>query len=237
MSEVPSSSSSANVGWYPCPPRTEIPLDNLPPLEEAVSHKEYDPFLDTGVKKLYANRWNSIPKQKKEEIRRMKPKGVEVRRLPKEHFLSGQHGLFATEKFSRFDIIGEYVGVVVGDEVNGHYVAALEDKDNNMSLGVDAEKQGNEMRFINSYLNIGFKANVSMRTAYVETYPHIVIVCTEDIEVGEEILLDYGDAYNKAYLLPKPHLVCEGQLSMEDVRSALPFLEDELTEEDQQENN
>ena len=233
MSELPEvpSSSSLNIGWYPCPPKAEIPLDNLPALDTAVSQEDFDPFKETNVKKLLTNKWNSIPKEKKEEARRYKPKGVEVRKLPKDHFLSGQYGLFATEKFSRFDIIGEYVGVVVGDEVNGHYVAALEDKDNNMSLGVNAEKQGNEMRFINSYLNVAFKANVSMRTAYVDTYPHIIIVCTEDIEVGDEILLDYGEAYNKAYLLPKTHLVRECELTMDQVRSALPYLEDETSEE------
>jgi SET domain len=43
-----------------------------------------------------------------------------------------------------------------------------------------------------------------MRTIYVNTYPHIAIVCTRDIEPDEEILLDYGDAYTKAFLTPTP---------------------------------
>lgn len=29
-------------------------------------------------------------------------------------------------------------------------------------------------------------------------------MATRDIEVGEEFLLDYGEAYTKAFLLPKP---------------------------------
>lgn len=88
--------------------------------------------------------------------------------------------------------MGEYTGRVVDDSINGHYVAALEDKTLNESLGINAEHCGNEMRYINSYLNIDFEANVSMRTVYMNTYPHIVIVCTKDIEVGDELLLDYG---------------------------------------------
>jgi hypothetical protein len=32
----------------------------------------------------------------------------------------------------------------------------------------------------------------------------ILLVATRDIEVGEEFLLDYGEAYTKAFLLPKP---------------------------------
>lgn len=80
----------------------------------------------------------------------------------------------------------------------------MEDKGNDDSLGIDGEVYGSEMRFINSYLNVAFKPNVSMRTAYVSTYPHIVVVCTEDIEIGDEFLLDYGEAYNRIFLKPKP---------------------------------
>ncbi len=112
--------------------------------------------------------------------------------------------MFATEKFFQFDIVGEYTGRVVDDSVNGHYVAALEDKAVMDSLGVDAIECGNEMRYINSYLNIDFSPNVTMRTAYINTYPHLLIVCTRDIEVGEELLLDYGKAYTDAYLRPRP---------------------------------
>ena len=84
----------------------------------------------------------------------------------------------------------------------GHYVAILEDKDYNQSLGVDAMNCGNEMRFINSYLNISSRANVKMRTAYINTYPHIIVICIEDIEIDEEILLDYGEEYTNMYLKP-----------------------------------
>lgn len=100
--------------------------------------------------------------------------------------------------------IGEYTGKIVDSDVSGHYVAALEDKGNDESLGIDAQTHGSELRFINSYLNVAFKPNVTMRTAYVNTYPRIVIVCMQDIEIGEEFLLDYGEAYTKMFLTPKP---------------------------------
>ena len=50
-----------------------------------------------------------------------------------------------------------------------------EDKAHEDSLGLDAQDCGNEMRFINSYLNVDFAPNVTMRTAYMNTYPRILI--------------------------------------------------------------
>jgi hypothetical protein len=66
-------------------------------------------------------------------------------------------------------------------------------------LGVDGEKCGSEMRFINDYRNISDECNVIMRTVYIGTYPKLVIVCTKDIEVGDEFLLDYGSWYVDTY--------------------------------------
>ena len=68
----------------------------------------------------------------------------------------------------------------------------MEDKAHSDSLGVDAQDCGNEMRFINSYLNIGFGPNVTLRTAYIGGMPHLLVVCLQDIEAGDEFLLDYG---------------------------------------------
>ena len=115
-----------------------------------------------------------------------------------------QQGLFATKKFERFDIVGEYTGQIVPCTVGGHYCACLEDKPNlDDCMSVNAQTHGNEMRFINAFQGIGSRPNVKMRTAYINTMPHVIIVCTEDIEVGEELLLDYGEAYNREYLSPK----------------------------------
>ena len=59
-----------------------------------------------------------------------------------------------------------------------------------------------------------------MRTIYVNSYPHIAIVCTRDIEVGDEFLLDYGEAYNNAFLIPPPRT---DNLPQDLVNSELPM--------------
>jgi hypothetical protein len=56
-----------------------------------------------------------------------------------------------------------------------------EDKAHEDSLGLDAGDCGNEMRFINSYLNVDFAPNVTMRTAYMNTYPRILIGTVDHI--------------------------------------------------------
>lgn len=58
------------------------------------------------------------------------------------------------------------------------------------------------MRFINAYQGVAERPNVTMRTSYINTIPHILIICREDIEIGEEFLLDYGVEYTKTYLTP-----------------------------------
>lgn len=172
------------------------------------------------LKYLQTNIWDKrIDHASREGCRRYSPSGVEVRDLPPGHFLAGQQGLFATRKFLRYDIIGEYTGKIVPSTVGGHYVALLEDKEYNDSMGVDAQDCGNEMRFINSFVNIAPRPNVKMRTAYIGTYPHIVVLCIEDIEIGEEILLDYGEEYTNMYLKP-PIIRDAGEISW----NKLPFL-------------
>lgn len=225
-----SSSSSSSVyapQWYPGPPPQTLPahvldqLQNTPP-EPDPKERLLGICQSLNVKYLDSNYWGEIPKPMAQATRRFQVKGTEVRKLPPNHFLHGEHGLFATQRFHKFDIIGEYVGKITGKNAGGHYVAALEDKPHEESLGIDAEHWGNEMRFINSYLNVAFKANVTMRTAYVNTYPHILIVAQEDIDVGEELLLDYGDAYTQAYLTPNTRKV-ESALTAEELLTALPM--------------
>eukprot|EP01041_Mallomonas_annulata_P005357 gene5357-10708_t len=197
--------STQNLTWYPCPPPDFIPelkpnlIDNEP--IEPIG-KIWTP--DGPLRYLTSNIWSSeVSEQRKESCRRHHLNGTEVRTLPKCHALNGQKGLFAKVKFSQYDVLGEYTGNVLGDNAGGLYCAALEDRNTKESLGVNAEECGNEMRFINSYLNIDFEPNLTMRTVYTDTYPHLVLVCTKNIEVDDEFLLDYGEAYNQAYLTPK----------------------------------
>ena len=174
------------------------------------------------LKYLNCNKWAfNVSKEMKENCRRHTVHGVIVKDLAHNHPLYGEQGLYTTKKFEKFDVIGEYLGLIVGPEVKcGHYLAALEDKLHDDSLGLDAAHCGNEMRFINSYIGIDFSPNVTMRTVYMNTYPHLVIVATRDLDIGEELLLDYGQAYNQLYILKKE----EGkkELDFSIVREALP---------------
>jgi hypothetical protein len=145
-------------------------------------------------------KWSKrITKQKKQSCRRHHIDGVEVRDLDKNHLLYGQQGLFATKFFKKFDILGEYVGEIVDINISGEYVASLEDKD--ISFGVDAGNCGNEMRFINCNFGIREEPNVKMQRVYIDTYPHILIICLEDININEEFLLYYGKEYIDEFIL------------------------------------
>mmetsp|Transcript_20101 Transcript_20101/g.20209 ORF Transcript_20101/g.20209 Transcript_20101/m.20209 type:complete len:301 (-) Transcript_20101:121-1023(-) len=154
----------------------------------------------------------------------LRPDGVEVRHLPSTHSLYGEKGLYATKNFKEYDIIGEYTGLIVGPDIGGHYCACLEDKPFKHSLSVDALLHGNEMRFINSYLNINKNKNLTLQTVYINTYPHLILICTKDIFINDEFLLDYGAEYTTAYLMRKPPLK---PYTIEEMEGVLPFYIDD----------
>lgn len=188
-----------------------------------------------GVKYRTTNDWSGVSAEQKDGCKRHRAKGVEGRLLPLGHPLCGEYGLFATQRFDRFDVIGEYVGKVVNPDTTGHYVAALEDGLHDSSLGLDAERTGNEMRFINSYIGVAERPNAIMKTVYINSLPHIVVICTETIQPGEEILFDYGEDYNNAYLRQKATVITGMELTPEEVHFALPFCDtDSETEQDEQ---
>jgi len=201
------------------------------------SHRHWK--WDNGdLKYLNTNKWAlNISKEMKENCRRHTIHGVIVKDLAQNHPLYGEQGLYTTKKFEKFDVIGEYLGIIVGSEVKcGHYLAALEDKSNDESLGLDAANCGNEMRFINSYIGIDFSPNVTMRTVYMNTYPHLVIVATRDIDIGEELLLDYGEAYNQLYILKKEEKKTE-IVDFSIVKSVLPGMMSDSSSDDDDDDN
>jgi len=203
--------SPTETGWYPGPPPSGNDFAQAgvlaPPPAPPAPPAHVPHALWSTKRYLQQNDWSKVSREERERVRRNHIHGVEVRDLPVGHKLHGEQGLFATRKYEQFDVLGEYTGLIVGKNCFGHYVASLEDTTHDESLGIDAEKCGNEMRFINSHLNIAFTANVTMRTLYLNTLPHIVLVCTTDIEPGEEFLLDYGAVYNAAYLSSTPRTV------------------------------
>jgi hypothetical protein len=121
--------------WYPNEPDVSGPTTCDPAVyiakvyekqQARISVPPHPTWSTDAVKYTSNNFWSpTIKKEKKENCRRHTVVGVEVRDLPTAHFLSGEQGLFALEKFAQFDIVGEYTGRVVDDDVSGHYVAAL----------------------------------------------------------------------------------------------------------------
>ena len=137
--------------------------------------------------------------------------------------------MFATRAWQPFEILGErearvellsarqtvrdcprarYVGVVKAPEVEGSYVVALEsDVPHSESLSLDAEVEGNELRFVNDFRGIGVAANVSFQQATIRSLPAQMLVVTRPVQTGEELLTDYGEDYWRATLgyVPKLH--------------------------------
>lgn len=122
--------------WYPCPvPETipnvaEININDNPSTTEIdtssgvlpSAHRPHPIWNRGSLKYSISNNWaKGIPQDKRTACRRDYTHGVEVRDLPRDHFLHGEQGLFATIKFSKCDIVGEYTGRIVNSDVNGSY--------------------------------------------------------------------------------------------------------------------
>lgn len=146
---------------------------------------------------LVSNDWSNIWWYKK----RKTIDGIEVRVLPKNHLLAGQKGVFATKDFSQYDIIGEYTGIIRkynnNVDLNNRYIFELEEEND---LIIDSKDYGNELRFVNSNINILNEPNVIPNKNYIDGFPRLSYICTKNIKKGEEILIDYGDEYNNYFL-------------------------------------
>jgi len=168
-------------------------------LEQDASNAIF--FSDLGVSYLSSNVWS---KNQRSRALRAKMAGVAIRSLSKPHPLAGEHGLFATQTFVQYDVVGEYIGEMCSNSVaGGEYAAYLEDGPRDTSTPVlllNALIKGNEGRFINSHEGISATPNILMRIAYIEKMPRIMLICTRTIVAGDEILVDYGEEYNAHYL-------------------------------------
>ena len=109
--------------WYPAPPPDYIPPANVNDIRDDENQAATGIWVPDGILNYTTkNIWPpSIPCDRIESCRRMKPPNVEARNLPKNHFLCGEKGLFAIAKFSRYDIVGEYTGKIVDDTAGGRF--------------------------------------------------------------------------------------------------------------------
>ena len=90
--------------------------------------------------------------------------------------------------------------MVVGCEVEGDYVARLRDNvPVALSISVDAEKYGNEFRFVNDYHGVIPAPNVRFSRAVAGGLIRIFVVTILPITEGQELLIQYGEEYWSAH--------------------------------------
>lgn len=147
----------------------------------------------TSVRFLASNEWTV----EKKPHRRLRIPGIEARLIDETgHPCRGQLGVFAMRAWERFEIVGEYVGMVKAPTVEGAYVLALQsDLPQTEALSLDAGDAGNELRFVNDFRGVATGANVAFRSTTVNGLPVRMLVVLEDLAYGAELLVDYGFDY------------------------------------------
>lgn len=105
------------------------------------------------------------------------------------------YGLFAEEKIPEMTCIGEYVGIVKKrdkkkDRDNSYiFEYAIDTFDT--GYVIDAKKKGNHTRFINH----SDHPNLLSRWLVIEGLPRVVFFTKQQVEKGEELVVDYGPYY------------------------------------------
>jgi hypothetical protein len=160
---------------------------------------DYSNKLPVKLKDTYliSNDWSYVKKPKYNNS----IDGVIVKTLPNTHYLAGEKGAFATKYFNKFAVIGEYTGIIQNKKDTNADNLYLFNLENTNNLAIDGEKYSNELKYVNSYLNIAKKPNVISAHVIIDGLPKVLYVCMRDIEPGEEFLIDYGEEYNNAFLL------------------------------------
>ncbi len=105
------------------------------------------------------------------------------------------YGLFADAALAPGDVIGEYAGELSSDWKplceGGRFNPYLLRYPRGCSLAIDAEKRGNEQRFVNH----SSRPNAGRRYALRAGVLRVLFVAERPIARDEQILLDYGADY------------------------------------------
>ena len=114
----------------------------------------------------------------------------------KDHPAYGQKGLFTKRKWSKFEVIGNYCGIICEPSVINKYVSRLyHDIPCDETIGINALNCGNELRYINDYKNISDEPNTRFISSNINGFQQILVVVIKDIPSYKEILIDYGNDY------------------------------------------
>ncbi len=106
------------------------------------------------------------------------------------------YGLFTDRFIRKGEFIGEYVGLLlirqIISKIEGNYCMRYPKLSFGLSYyTVDAERIGNETRFINH----NYVPNVKPDSALEKGFSHCVMIALRDIEAGEQLTYDYGEDY------------------------------------------
>jgi len=115
-----------------------------------------------------------------------------------------QYEVRASVHIEKDEMIGEYVGRVryQKDITDSHYVANfwypedMEESLGDKQLCIDAEFEGNEMRFVNSVAPTTafyIKQNATMSTVWCRNQLRVVMIATRNILKGQPIIVNYNE--------------------------------------------
>mmetsp|Transcript_29119 Transcript_29119/g.71037 ORF Transcript_29119/g.71037 Transcript_29119/m.71037 type:complete len:187 (+) Transcript_29119:85-645(+) len=150
------------------------------------------------------NDWSKVPEevQKRLRPRQNNPRGkacriVRIKEIDdKSHPAYQQRGLFAATNIKPNTHIIDYVGKIrleSEESKNSDYIIAFTE-----NLSIDAEKFGNEARFINDFRGTGGTQNVKFDTYASDGGTRLgVFSLSKQIKKGEELLVTYGRGFWK----------------------------------------
>ena len=114
------------------------------------------------------------------------------------HPAAGQCGLFAAADLAHGTWVVDYVGAVSLGEHEDKTSDYVCDFGEHSELALDAQRVGNEGRFVNDYRNTGKHANVEFRLRRDrrgELRQGIFVCAKGGVREGEELLISYGKGY------------------------------------------
>lgn len=119
-----------------------------------------------------------------------------IKRITQEgHPAKGQLGLFATARIPRGTYLVDYLGYVsIAPETStsSDYVLSLCAE---LGVGIDAERMGNEARFVNDYRGVRNRPNAGFVDVERNGERRIGIETREEVKKGEELCVSYGKGF------------------------------------------
>ena len=106
------------------------------------------------------------------------------------------YGLYTDRAINKGEFVGEYIGLLllrrIFSQIEGDYCMRYPKLSHTLSYyTIDAEKMGNEIRFINH----DYVPNLQACTALENGIGHCVFTALRDIDAGEQLTYDYGEDY------------------------------------------